>query len=88
MISKQSWIPTAEEEVLPSPRHPLISLPKVVKLVWALLSGILEILNIIKSKFDSQLMLASTNFNVLPLRGSEKASNECIGVSIGFTSAA
>ncbi len=39
-----------------------------------------------KSKIDSLLLLASTSSNVLLGRGSEKAFNECLGVSNVFPS--
>ncbi len=40
------------------------------------------------SKIGSQLLLASTSSNVLLGRGSEKAFNECLGVSNVFPSVA
>ncbi len=74
-----------------------IPLPEAAKLVWAnqltrlpwlVLYIKFQFAFIATSKSGSQLLLASTNSKVLLGRGSEKALNECIGVSNVFPSAA
>ncbi len=72
-------------------------LPKAAKLVWAkqltrqpcfVVYVKFQFLYTTKSEMDSQLLLASTSSHVQLRRGSEKAFNECLGLSNVFPNAA